>query len=98
MEMVIIMFKYFKRLKFIFTFKRFIPFLKDFFISKEVPLSKKLISVGLLLLYVMFPFDLIPDFFVFFGIFDDIFIATFILQRMVKMAPRSLKDKYNLID
>ncbi|RBW68796.1 YkvA family protein [Bacillus taeanensis] len=90
--------KYFKRLKFIFKVKKFIPFLKEFFLSGEVLFQKKVISVFMILAYVFFPFDLIPDFLSFFGIIDDVVIATFLLERMIKMAPQSLKEKYALFD
>ncbi|MDQ0229834.1 DUF1232 domain-containing protein [Metabacillus malikii] len=90
--------KYLKRLKFIFTFWRFIPFLKDFFLSTEVTKTRKLVGVGFFLFYVFFPFDLIPDFLAFFGIVDDVVIATFLLERIVKFAPLSLKEKYNLLE
>lgn len=62
----------------------------------EVPFRKKGISVILLLVYIFFPYDLIPDFLLVLGIFDDVVIATFILQRMIQMAPESLKEKYRL--
>ncbi|RXJ02097.1 DUF1232 domain-containing protein [Anaerobacillus alkaliphilus] len=92
------MYKYMNRLKFIFRFKNFIPFLKDFFLSNEIPLRKKVIGIVLIVIYVLFPFDLIPDFILFFGVIDDIVVATFVLERMVKLAPQHLKDKYRLID
>jgi uncharacterized membrane protein YkvA (DUF1232 family) len=93
---VIRLFKYFKRIKFIIKFWKFIPFLKEFFISKEVEVHKKTIGVLLILTYAFFPFDLIPDFLSLIGVVDDIVIATFVLERMIKMAPDSLRDKYEL--
>ncbi|MBO1510744.1 YkvA family protein [Metabacillus bambusae] len=90
------MFKYFKRIKFILKFWKFIPFLKEFFISKEVEVQKKAIGVLLILTYAFFPFDLIPDFLSLIGVVDDVVIATFVLERMIKMAPESLRDKYKL--
>lgn len=92
------MFKYFKRMMFIFKFKKFIPFLREFFRSKEVKLYKKVVAVSLMLVYAFLPFDLIPDFLLLFGIIDDFAIITFILTRIIKMAPHSLKEKYNLLD
>lgn len=88
--------KFWKRIKFVLNVRRSFPFLKDFFLSKEVAKSKKMISVILVVGYFIFPFDLIPDFFSFVGVIDDITVLTFILQQIVKMAPESLKEKYNL--
>ncbi|WP_088105511.1 YkvA family protein [Halalkalibacter urbisdiaboli] len=85
-----------KRMTFIFKVWKFMPFLKDYFLSKEVSKSKKIIGVMLIVGYAIFPFDILPDFLTFFGIIDDLVIATFIFERMVKMAPDSLKDKYNV--
>ena len=90
------MLNFLKRFTFILKFWRFIPFLKDFFLTQEVELHKKAIGVLLILGYAFFPFDIIPDFLFLLGFVDDIVITTFILERMIKMAPDSLKDKYNL--
>lgn len=90
------MFKYLKRIKFILKFWKFIPFLKDFFISKDVELHKKAFGVLLILSYAFFPFDLIPDFLSLIGILDDVVIAGFVLERMVKLAPEHLKEEHGL--
>ncbi|QFT91112.1 hypothetical protein FIU87_20890 [Bacillus sp. THAF10] len=90
--------KVLKRLRFVFTFWRFIPFLVDYFRSREVSGTKKITGFVLLLGYVVFPFDLIPDYVLLFGAVDDIVIITFVLERLVKMAPASLKEKYKLLD
>jgi uncharacterized membrane protein YkvA (DUF1232 family) len=39
---------------------------------------------------------LIPDFLIGIGLVDDLAVATFILQLVVKMAPVHLKDKYDI--
>ncbi|RCW73056.1 YkvA family protein [Saliterribacillus persicus] len=88
--------RFLKRLKFLFNFKKSIPFLKEFFLSKEVAIKTKVISSALIIGYIVFPFDIIPDFIMFFGIFDDITVATLILQQIIKMAPESLRVKYDL--
>lgn len=91
------MVRFLRRVKFILNIRRFVPFLLDFFTSREVPMPRKLFSVLLLVGYALFPFDAIPDFLMFFGILDDVMVLTFILQQIVKSAPQSLKDKYQLI-
>ncbi|MBO8157275.1 MAG: DUF1232 domain-containing protein [Bacillaceae bacterium] len=85
-----------KRLRFILTFKKSLPFLKDFFLSGEVKLLKKAISILLLVGYIVLPFDAIPDFFAVIGLVDDLTVLTLILNQIVKMAPDSLKEKYHL--
>lgn len=84
------------RLKFLFNVRRSVPFLVAFFKSPAVKGWKKLLSVGLLLIYILLPFDVIPDWLVIFGIIDDIAVFTLILQQIVKMAPDELKDKYDV--
>lgn len=88
------MFKFIKRIGFILKFWKFIPFLVDFFKSKEVESYKKTLGFLLILTYAFFPFDLIPDFLALAGIIDDVVIAGIILERMVKLAPDSLKEKH----
>ncbi|TMN22546.1 YkvA family protein [Lentibacillus cibarius] len=88
------MHKLFKRIRFLFTFHKSIPFLKDFFLSGEVKVRTKILYLLLIIGYGIFPFDLIPDFILVFGIFDDITVAVFLLQRMIHAAPDSLKEKH----
>ncbi|PFK47782.1 hypothetical protein COI93_00480 [Bacillus cereus] len=88
--------KFINRFRLMFHVRRFGPFLYEFFISKEVVMKKKILSIALLIGYVMFPFDLIPDFLLFFGVLDDVAVVLFILQRIVKMAPVQLQKKYEL--
>lgn len=88
--------KFFKRLRFVFKFWKSIPFVVEFFFSREVDAYKKVLSILLILTYILFPFDLIPDFIYLLGIFDDIVITSFIVERMVKWAPDTLKEKYRL--
>ncbi|ERI07898.1 YkvA family protein [Aneurinibacillus aneurinilyticus] len=88
--------RFLQRVRFIFNVRKFIPFLFRFFASKEVSMQKKLLSCLLLIGYIVFPFDLIPDFFVFFGMLDDVAVFMFVLQQMVKMAPPQLKEQYGI--
>ncbi|WP_100012800.1 YkvA family protein [Lentibacillus sediminis] len=92
------MYRFFRRMRFLFTFRKSIPFAKDFFLSHEVTKGKKGLFAALLLGYVLFPFDVIPDFLLMFGILDDIAVVTFLLQQMVKAAPDSLKEKHQLFE
>ncbi|GAE34845.1 YkvA family protein [Halalkalibacter akibai] len=85
-----------KRLGFMLKFWRLLPFLKDFFLSEEVIWKKKFLGIGLLIIYVVFPFDLIPDFLGIFGLLDDLVIATFVMNRIIHLAPLALKQKYEL--
>jgi uncharacterized membrane protein YkvA (DUF1232 family) len=91
-------FKFFKRMRFVLKFWKSFPFIRDFFISKDVEPYKKVLSLLLFLTYAFLPFDLIPDFIYMLGIVDDVVITGFIIERMVKWAPDSLKDKYRLHD
>ncbi|WP_316571251.1 DUF1232 domain-containing protein [Neobacillus sp. YIM B06451] len=88
--------KFWKRIKMVFTIRKFGPFLFDFFKSDTVSLKKKLLSVGFFAGYLLLPFDAIPDFFTFFGLVDDVGILLLILQQIIKLAPDSLREKHRL--
>ncbi|MET3697828.1 uncharacterized protein DUF1232 [Bacillus oleivorans] len=88
--------KFLRRMKFVFKFWKSLPFIGDFFLSREVETKKKVLSLVLILGYALFPFDLIPDFLILFGIVDDAVVIAFIIERMMKWAPESLKEKYDL--
>jgi uncharacterized membrane protein YkvA (DUF1232 family) len=89
--------KLWRRFRFVLNIRKFLPFLKEFFLSREVSPSKKFLSLGLVGLYAIFPFDLIPDFFAFLGIVDDAAILMFVLQYIVKLAPQTMREKYNML-
>ncbi|WP_018932024.1 YkvA family protein [Gracilibacillus lacisalsi] len=88
--------RFFRRFKFLFKFRKSFPFFKEFYLSKEVKLTAKLASLILIIGYIIFPFDVIPDYLLVLGLFDDVMVATLILQQMVKMAPDSLRKKYDI--
>ncbi|MFG6150456.1 YkvA family protein [Halobacillus sp. B23F22_1] len=90
------MWRMWRRIKFLANLKKSIPFLIRFFRSEEVGIDKKVISVAMMVGYIAFPWDLIPDFFIFIGLIDDAAVLTFILQQIVKMAPSSLKEEFQL--
>ncbi|MFD1738149.1 DUF1232 domain-containing protein [Bacillus salitolerans] len=89
--------KLFNRFRFMMKIKRFIPFLRDYYLSAEVPVKQKVIPLLLVVAYIFIPIDIIPDFLSVFGILDDLTLLTFLLQRMVRIAPPSIKEKYELI-
>ncbi|PFG06159.1 uncharacterized protein DUF1232 [Bacillus sp. es.034] len=90
------MIRFLKRVRFLFNVRRSVPFLVDFFRSRDVSAVKKGLSVGLVAFYIWLPLDVIPDVFLLLGIVDDLAVFTFILQLMVKMAPEELQKKYEL--
>lgn len=93
--MIMNMKRFLIRIWFLFKLHKSIPFMKDFFLSQEIGIFKKVVFVVLIIGYAIFPFDLIPDFIVGLGIVDDVTIAVILLQLMVKAAPDSLKEKYD---
>ncbi|KGX86589.1 YkvA family protein [Pontibacillus litoralis] len=90
--------KVWKRLRFVFNVRKSIPFLFAFFRSYEVGRSKKWLAAFFLFGYFVLPFDAIPDIFGVIGLIDDIAVFTFVLQRIVKMAPPSLRKLFNVDD
>ena len=88
--------KFVRRIRFMFNIRRFIPFLFEFFTTHAVPVRSKLLSIALLVGYILFPFDLIPDFLTMFGLLDDVAVLTFVMQRIVSISPQHLKEKYGL--
>ncbi|WP_217587343.1 YkvA family protein [Lentibacillus saliphilus] len=85
-----------KRLGFLVRFHKSVPFFVAFFKSREVGVLRKILFVALIIGYSVFPFDVIPDFLIVFGVVDDVAVAAWILQYMVKTAPKSLRDQYGL--
>lgn len=92
------MLRLWKRLKFILNVRQFLPFLWEFYTSRAVPGRTKFFSLFWVLVYFIFPFDAIPDFLAFIGILDDLAVLTFILQRIVAMAPPELKQRYGILE
>lgn len=90
--------KLMKRVKFVFKFWKFIPFLKDYFLSRNVSAAKKVLPIAAAAAYFLLPVDIIPDFLGIIGFTDDIVLTTFLLQQMIKMAPAELKDKYKMLN
>lgn len=92
------MLRLWRRIKFLFNIRKSVPFLIRFFKSREVSPGKKWLSVLLLIAYLLFPWDIIPDFLVFLGLVDDLAVFTYIMQWMVKVAPEDLKEEYRVYE
>jgi uncharacterized membrane protein YkvA (DUF1232 family) len=90
--------KVIKRFRFMLQARKFIPFLIAYFRSTSVSNRKKVTAVLLMIGYLLFPFDMIPDFLAFFGILDDVAVLAFIMQLIVKYAPQELKDQYDVVE
>ncbi len=85
-----------RRFRFLLNIRKSIPFLIEFFLLNTIAWKKKALAILFILVYFIFPFDLIPDFLGFFGFFDDLAVLTWILQKIVSLAPQHLKDKYEV--
>ncbi|SFG07126.1 Protein of unknown function [Halobacillus alkaliphilus] len=90
------MLRLWRRIKFVFNVRKSVPFMLRFFRSKEVSARKKWLSLLFLFGYLLFPWDVIPDFLILFGILDDLTVFTYITQWMVKTAPLSLKEDFRI--
>ncbi|RDW17153.1 hypothetical protein CWR48_14610 [Oceanobacillus arenosus] len=90
--------RFISRIGFLFKFHKSIPFMKDFFLSKEINNANKLLFIIVILGYIVLPLDIIPDFLLGFGVVDDVTIAILIMQLMVKVAPNSLKRKHQFLN
>ncbi|BCB04264.1 YkvA family protein [Bacillus sp. KH172YL63] len=90
------MMKFIKRVKFLLNIRRSVPFLVEFFRSRDVVLWKKLLSIGLVVFYFWLPLDVIPDVLVLVGIVDDLAVFGLMVQLIVKMAPLEMKERYRL--
>ncbi len=88
--------KLWSRMRLMLRVRRFIPFLKEFFLSSEVPVRKKVLSAVIIVGYWLLPFDIVPDFLFFFGFIDDVAIFMLLLRQIVKMAPASMRERYEI--
>ncbi|MDG5470478.1 DUF1232 domain-containing protein [Jeotgalibacillus sp. ET6] len=91
------MIKFWSRLRFIFTLRKSLPFAKEYFTSRDVPVLKKILPVFIFLVYAVIPIDFVPDYLIVLGILDDTAVAAYLFQLMVKMAPPHLAAKYQLL-
>lgn len=63
------------------------------FWDKDTPgISKALIAAALI--YILMPFDLIPDFIPFAGLLDEVIIIPLIIYIATYFIPKDIKDKY----
>jgi len=72
--------------------KRFVLFWR-LWTDKRVPLSAKLLLPGMAL-YLVIPFDLIPDFIPVLGYLDDLLVIVLGLWLFLRLAPRPVFDEH----
>lgn len=84
--------KMLKKLFFVFTLHRSVPFVIKFFTSKEVVTKKKVFFASIIALYAVIPIDLIHDYLPLIGIVDDVTLIAIVLDRMKKHAPSDIQD------
>ncbi|WP_017727679.1 YkvA family protein [Halalkalibacterium ligniniphilum] len=80
----------------IFRVRKFLPFLFDFFTSKDVRFPLKLLAIALIIGYWALPLDVIPDFIMLFGFIDDMAVLLIVLQLIIQIAPQKLREKHGL--
>ena len=63
--------------------RTFFPMLNDWRKGRYRPLPKKAVGLmALAIIYVVSPIDLIPDFFLFWGVLDDLVIGGWLLAKL----------------
>ena len=72
--------------------KRFVLFWR-LLTDRRVPLSAKLVLPGMAL-YLIFPFDLIPDVIPVLGYLDDLLVIILGLWLFLRLAPRAVFDEH----
>lgn len=87
------MFKKISGLLFLWTIRKNIRFLWMVLIKKETPLLPRTMVI-LLVWYVLYPIDILPDFLAIFGIADDVWVAVIIINIIKKILPEKLKNTY----
>lgn len=63
-------------------------------LDKDVPWKAKIVPVGLFIIYLFFPVDMIPDFLPVLGLADDLAVFTACAYLIVYMTPSIVIDKY----
>lgn len=84
--------KLLKRIFFIFTIHKSIPFVFRFFTSKEVSWQKRALFALLIVGYAAMPLDLINDFLLGIGLVDDVAVMALLLDFMKKQTPPAWEE------
>jgi uncharacterized membrane protein YkvA (DUF1232 family) len=63
--------------------------------DKRTPLLAKIL-LGAALLYLLLPFDIIPDFIPFFGQLDDLIVVPLLVYLALKIIPKEIISEYEL--
>lgn len=67
--------------------------LRKLMTDPHVPKRNKLLAVGALA-YLVSPIDLVPDFIPVLGRFDDILLAAFAVDRLLRSVPAEVREQY----
>lgn len=90
--------KLLKRIFFIFTLHKSVPFIFRFFTSKEISWKKRGLFALLIVGYAAFPLDLINDFLLGIGMIDDVTVIALLLDIMKKQVPDTWEEGSKRID
>lgn len=82
-----------KRVFFILTVHKSIPFVFRFFTSSEISWKKRCLFAVLILGYAAFPMDLLNDFLLGIGLIDDLAVIALLLDVMKKQVPSEWEEK-----
>ena len=63
-------------------------------IDKHTPLFPRLLII-LLIVYVISPVDILPDWILFLGIVDDLIVISLLTKKKKKLLPKKLKDEFS---
>lgn len=74
------------------VFQRPITLFRVLYRDSRTPLVSKVLPI-VALAYLLFPIDLIPDFFVGLGILDDVTVITLLLSAAIRRLPQDVREE-----
>lgn len=84
---------FWKRIKFLLNLPKSLPLAWKLLQDQRLPLQNKLFFVGLSLIYLLLPFDIIPDI-PLLGQFDDFTIFMFLFNWFLNKVPDDILREY----